>query len=190
MAFPRAFLTVRKAFEGRQRARRALSAQAGEALPLAKRAIFALHRGDRPGALALLAEGALYLAEAAKLIKSHPDLDGEGSYRAALEETAEARLFLGYVEHGTLGGLDRRLMAPDIYLGGLSDATGEIVRLALRQATDGDTKSVQHAHQVVEEAIAFLYELDLTGNLRSKFDQAKKNLRALEQLRYDLRPRA
>lgn len=190
MAFPRAFLAVRKVFEARHKARRALSGHSAEALHLAKRAIFALHRGDKAGAEQLLVQGAARLAQAATLVKSHPDLDGEGSYHAALEETAEARLFLGYVETGKLGSLDRRLMAPDIYLGGLSDATGEIVRLALRQATNGDAKAVERAHRVVEESVAFLYELDLTGNLRTKFDQAKKNLRSLEQLRYDLRPRA
>jgi hypothetical protein len=34
-----------------------------------------------------------------------------------------------------------------------------------------------------------LLRLDLTGYLRQKFDQAKKNLRQLEQILYDLRLR-
>ncbi len=183
------FAKVKTAFEARGLARRELSGTSTEALNASKRAIFALHREDAAGADARLAEASTALAHCAKLLRGFPDLDGEGVFRAALEEYAEARLFAQYVEKGLLGSLEKRLMAPGVYLAGLSDTTGEIVRYALRRATEGDRRAVEHAFRTVEAVIAFLYELDLTGYLRTKFDQAKKNLRALEQMRYDLKMR-
>ena len=189
MGVPAAFAKIKIAFDARAKARRALSVKAGEALSASKRAIFALHRADAVTAKDLLDIAAAALVEVEQATKAFPDLDGEGVLRAALEEYAEARLFVQYIETGSLGALEKRLMAPDIYLAGLSDTTGEIVRFALRQATEGNTAAVEKAFAAVETVITFLYELDLTGYLRTKFDQAKKNLRSLEQLRYEVKMR-
>jgi hypothetical protein len=45
---------------------------------------------------------------------------------------------------------------------------------------------VAQAVDVVGIIIEFMLDLDLTGYLRTKFDQAKKNLSRLEQMTYDL----
>jgi len=54
------------------------------------------------------------------------------------------------------------------------------------QVTLGNTKEIARAHEVVAMSIEFMLDLDLTGYLRNKFDQAKKNFRRLEEMSYDL----
>lgn len=173
-------------YAAREKARRQNINKANTALSTSKRAIFALHREDKKAAEALLEEVKKIVVDCEKSFKIFPELAYEGAYLAALEEYAEALLFLGYVKDKKISAIDKRCMRPQTYLAGLTDATGEIVRYAVRQATAGKYKDVEQASKTVEEVIAYLYELDLTGYLRTKFDQAKKNLRHLEEMRYEI----
>lgn len=173
-------------YAGWEKARRQNINQANIALSTAKRAIFALHRDDQKSALTLLAEAKKIFIDCEKGFKEFPALAYEGAYLAALEEYAEALLFFGYINNKEIGSIDKRCMRAQTYLAGLTDATGEIVRYAVRQATAGKYQDVEQAAKIVEEVIAYLYELDLTGYLRTKFDQAKKNMRHLEQMRYEI----
>jgi predicted translin family RNA/ssDNA-binding protein len=177
---------IRRKYEDHEKARRQVAQAGDEAVRRAKQAIFALHRGDALQADALLSQTGGLLASCDRAIRSFPDLRGEGPYAAGLEEYAEALLFAGYVRSGRLGAIDARAMGSTTYLAGLCDATGEIVRYAMREATQGNDAKVADAFTVVEEVITYLLHMDLTGYLRTKFDQAKRNLRSLEQMRYEI----
>lgn len=180
------FEKVAKRYASAAQARREVIAKSNDALNRSKRAIFAFHRNDIANGKALLAQASEILLSCDKLIKDFLDDDQEGAFHAALEEYAEAQLFCGYLESGELGKVDALASQPSVYIGGLSDATGEIARHALLQATKGSMEDVERAYNTVEAVISFLYTMDLTGYLRTKFDQAKKNLRQLEQMRYEL----
>ena len=71
-------------------------------------------------------------------------------------------------------------------IGGISDAAGEIARYAMLRATARDIKEVDRLYAVAFSIVEMLLALDLTGSLRSKFDQAKQHLRKIEEIRYDL----
>lgn len=165
--------------------RRALQALASEALSESKRAIFAMHRTDLPGAERQLEKAALALKRGGTLVKKHERLAQEGFWRAAQEEFAEADLFRQYLERGKIGAVSQ-ITDPDIYLGALSDFTGELVRLATLIAAEGEHDDVLRIHEDVEEALSVLLQIDATGSLRTKIDQARKNLRKLEEMRYEL----
>jgi predicted translin family RNA/ssDNA-binding protein len=186
MKSPALFSQMSKRYSEREDARRELIRRSNEALSKSKRAIFALHRDDFRSAEKLLTEADALFQKTEARFKKIPDLEHEGSYRAGLEEYAEALLFASYLETGKLGKINDRVMEPSIYLAGLSDTTGEIVRYAMRQATCGNTKAVEESREVVAMVIESLLDMDLTGYLRTKFDQAKKNLRRLEEMAYDL----
>ena len=177
---------IAKDYSARAKARRENINQANLALSLSKRSIFAQHRDDLKTAEKLLKDVLDHLKNCEKSFKKFPELAYEGSYLAALEEYAEAQLFINYLKKKTVVSIDYRCMRPQTYLGGLSDMTGEISRYAIRQATQGNYEEVKKATKTVEEVISFLYQLDLTGYLRTKFDQAKKNLRHLEQMNYEI----
>lgn len=186
MKRPSVFVQIQKTYQTQSKARRELMTRSNDALSTSKRAIFALHRGDTSAANELFSHAEAQFVAIEKTLRSLPELKEEGSYRAALEEYAEARIFAGYVKSGKIVKLESRANAPSIYLAGLADATGEIVRWATHQVTLGNDGTVKDAQEVVAMVIEYMLDLDLTGYLRTKFDQAKKNLSRLEQMTYDL----
>jgi len=78
-------------------------------------------------------------------------------------------------------------IAYDSYLGGLCDLIGEMVRLATNRATRGDYKSAAVLKEQAETIMAELLDFDLTGYLRTKYDQARGHLRKLEQISYEIK---
>jgi predicted translin family RNA/ssDNA-binding protein len=186
MKRPSIFTKVRSSHLAREQLRREVIAASNEALSLSKRAIFALHRDDRNASKALLKEADALFAKSESLFKRVDSLRFEGSHRAALEEYAEALLFEQYILTGKIGAIHERAMDPLVYLSGLSDTTGEIVRYTMRNITHGKTDRVVHARDTVEMIIEFMLDLDATGYLRTKFDQAKGNLKRLDEMLYDL----
>jgi predicted translin family RNA/ssDNA-binding protein len=180
------FSAVKNNYLAASQARRRLFHASNDATALAKRAIFAFHREDRVEAGRLLKEADGLLKTAAAEVKKHPELRGQGPYHAALEEYAEALLLENYLSKGDWKNSVALKFDPDIYLGALSDATGELVRYAVRQATKGNVAAVEKARDIIEATVGFLLELDLTGDLRQKGDQAKRNLRSLEDMAYQI----
>ena len=186
MKRPALFDQIKKQYHAHSKARRELIAVSNDALSKSKRAIFALHRDDVKHAQELLVQAGKQFGQIESSFKKFSELKEEGAYRAALEEYAEAQLFLGYLASKMIVKIDARASEPSIYLAGLSDATGELVRYATRQVTLGHPEVVAEVEVVVRLVIEFILDLDLTGYQRNKFDQAKKNLSRLEQMTYDL----
>lgn len=166
--------------------RRELQGLSSEILNASKRAIFAVHREDRKEAKSLLEHAIKQLKQGWTLVKKQPRVTYEGSWRAAQEEFVEASLVLEYLEKGSVSPVKDVSDDPDIFLGGLSDFTGELVRRAVLLATERKNDEVESLYREVRSVIDFLMQMDLTGTLRTKLDQAKQNLRKLEEVRYDL----
>jgi predicted translin family RNA/ssDNA-binding protein len=166
--------------------RRELSVLSSEILSLSKRCIFAFHRNDSEGALKERAAAQKKLEEGRAILKKHPLLSEEGSWKAAREEFAEADFLAQYLADGKIKTFSDKTGDPDVFIGGLSDFVGELVRQAVLLATQGEGDRVEKMYQDAQEVIAFLLQMDLTGNLRTKTDQAKQHLRKLEEIRYDL----
>lgn len=172
------------------RSRRALQALSSEILSGSKRAIFALHREDGDAAAKELVIAREKLAAGWKLVKQESRIAQEGMWRAAQEEFAEADLFAQYLEKGSVGKVSEVADDPDVFIGALSDLSGELSRRAVLLASKRDAKAVERIFSDVTEIVSFLLQMDLTGSLRTKVDQAKQNLRKLEEIRYDLAIRA
>lgn len=186
MKKPSSFTKVGKEYTAWQEARREIIKNSNDALNRSKRAIFSMHRDDVKGAKDYFKEAEKHFEICEAKFKQFPNLAHEGSYKAALEEYAEARLYGEYRETGKFKELDSRAMDPSTFLAGLCDTTGEITRHAVREATKGNDKEVEHDYQTVEMIVEYLMQLDLTGYLRKKFDEAKRNLRSLEKIMYEI----
>ena len=167
-------------------ARRALHSLSSEILSASKRAIFAYHRDDKKIALQELHEAQKKLRLAARIGQQEPRVNYDGPWRAAQEEFAEAHLLSQYLHDGKIGPVPDVSDDPDIFIGALSDLTGELVRHAVRLVTQHKTAAVEQIFKDVDQVIGFLLQMDLTGNMRTKVDQAKQNLRKLEEMCYEL----
>ncbi|NCN25551.1 hypothetical protein COT94_00835 [Candidatus Falkowbacteria bacterium CG10_big_fil_rev_8_21_14_0_10_37_14] len=166
--------------------RHKIIATSNELLYNAKRVIFATHRGE------LIAAGASLAALDKDLLKLQKDfgyqrLNEEGSYSAAVEEYVEAKLFYAASIGQTINRIPKIKIANEQYLGGLSDLTGELVRQAVNSAADGRWEKVRECHDLIKSVLVALTEMDLTGYLRTKYDQAKSNLRKIEQMAYEIK---
>ncbi|MFA5935237.1 MAG: hypothetical protein WC787_00050 [Patescibacteria group bacterium] len=185
----RFFTDVITAQQSRERARRELQAVASQVLSRSKRVIFKLQRGENTEAASDLKDIGGMIVAGKKIVGRDAALSHEGVWRAALEEATEAMLFERFLLKGSLDGLKLPTDDPEILVGGMSDFIGELARFAVLRATEGDDAAVERFYAMAESIIEALLQLDLTGGLRSKFDQAKQHLRKLEDIRYDMSER-
>ncbi|OGF27683.1 hypothetical protein A2303_00440 [Candidatus Falkowbacteria bacterium RIFOXYB2_FULL_47_14] len=154
-----------------------------------KRVIFSLHRGDAKKAKA-------DLAEIEKMIKKlegkfgFERINEEGSYKAGAEEYAEAKLLYTVLAGKKIDRFKEARLSYESYLGGICDLTGELVRRAVNEAADGRPEEVEKIKKIVNDIMAELVEFDMTAYLRTKYDQARGNLRKIEQIDYEIKIRA
>jgi predicted translin family RNA/ssDNA-binding protein len=177
---------LRRTYQATALARRKLVELSAQAQHLSKQAIFTAQRGELVEARQLLASAVSLLKQGQALCRKVGELEYLGSYRASLEEFVEAELFTSYLATGKLVRVTQFTVAPEVYLGGLSDMLGELVRYAVKLATVGKRAEVDRLAELVTQVVGELAAMNMTGSLRSKFDQAKQHLRRLEDIRYDL----
>ncbi len=180
------FARLKKEYDTYEARRRELIGISNTTLSKAKQAIFALHRDDMGAADALLQEVERTFGNLEKQFKSLPELRYEGAYRAAVEEYVEAKLFCEFMKTGKVAEIKTVPVDADGYLAGLSDFTGELTRKAVQRATQGKTQEVERLAEVVRDVVEQLIKFDLTGYLRTKYDQAKQNLKRVEEVLYDI----
>jgi predicted translin family RNA/ssDNA-binding protein len=166
--------------------RREVIKECGDAQHLAKRAIFALQRDDKAEAQKSLTEAQRILSN---LNKKHQKVEGifdEGSYKASLEEYVEAVLFNQFLQAKSFNEIKGLKIDSDVYIGGLADVPGELLRYAIKSATEKKFDMVRKCFAAAEEIIGEMVDMNLTGYNRQKFDQAKQALHKLQQVVYEV----
>jgi predicted translin family RNA/ssDNA-binding protein len=154
-----------------------------------KQAIFALQRNDYKQADKLLKTS----KEKVMLILKGIDKNKysyEGAFGAALEEYIEAQLFNSYIQGKKLAAISHiDIKYFDAYISGLCDFTGELVRRSVLKGAQRDVNTVVNIQNLVENIYQQLSKFSLTGKLRSKYDELKRNLYRIEEILYDLKIR-
>ncbi len=180
-AFLAQLKTDHEAFDLARREIIALSAKAQNA---SKRAIFAVQREDDAGTKALLVE-AEDVFEAIRVKTSvNARLAHEGSYRAALEEYAEARFVAQLAWKGEVSALE--YLDEETQIAGICDAVGEVVRIMMQFVTSGRDSEAREMKKRLDHLLAGLDAMDYSGYLRTKYDQARSHYRKAEEILYDL----
>lgn len=161
---------------------------ASDALRLSKQAIFAIHRDDLKTAAKLIRGVEKIFTDIKIHFKRDASLRHEGAFRAALEEYTEAKFFYNVLSGKEIDFLAEKEITYEAYLSGICDLTGELVRKAVNQAIKGEYKELEKYRDATEEIIGELIKFNLNnGHLRSKYDDAKRNLRRLEGILYDIK---
>jgi predicted translin family RNA/ssDNA-binding protein len=165
--------------------RRQIISLANVVLHDSKRVIFSLHRNDAQKATDSLAEIEKILKKLEE--KFGPKrLSEEGSYKAALEEYVEAKTLFLVINGKKIDKFKGITIQYDSYLGGICDLTGELVRRATNMAAAGKLDEVEKIKEYINQIMAELVEFDMAGYLRTKYDQARGNLRKIEQINYEI----
>ena len=153
-----------------------------------KRIIFSLHRGE-------IEKSEVQFKKIEEILKKLEKKFGtkriqdEGAYKAGVEEYAEAKMFYLVLKGKKMDKIKEVNLRFDSYLGGICDATGELVRLAINKAAQGELDEVEKTKKIINDILAELAEFDMTGYLRTKYDQARGNLRKIEQINYEVKIR-
>ncbi|MCX6796455.1 MAG: hypothetical protein NTW06_03065 [Candidatus Falkowbacteria bacterium] len=153
-----------------------------------KRIIFSLHRGEIEQAKDKFNEIEQILKKLEKQF-GYQRINMEGAYKASVEEYAEAKMFYLVLTGKKIDKIVGINLSHESYLGGICDLTGELVRLAINQAAVGKLKEVTRIKEIINEIMGELVQFDMTGYLRTKYDQAKGNLRKIEQVDYEIKIR-
>lgn len=184
---PKALFTrIKKDFIAFEKERYSVIKISNEVLQKSKQAIFALHRDDVKDAELKLKEADKLLQNAEIKFKKIKRLRYEGSYKAAVEEYIEAKLFFKYMTDGKISEIKAVKINNDIYLGAMSDYTGELLRKAVLYATDRKFDEVRAIKKEMDMVMKELLELNLTGYLRTKYDAVKRNVKKIEEVMYDI----
>ncbi|MDD4333412.1 MAG: hypothetical protein PHT51_04855 [Patescibacteria group bacterium] len=165
--------------------RRQIISLANVALHDSKRVIFSLHRGDDE----IAAESLAAIEEVLKKLEKkfgYSRIMEEGSYKAAVEEYVEAKTLFMVISGQKIDAIKGLKIDVDGYLGGICDLTGELVRRAVNMAAAGHRDGVPKINKIINDIMAELVQFDMTGYLRTKYDQAKGNLRKIEQINYEV----
>jgi len=166
--------------------RRKIIYESSFALHTSKQAIFALHRDNMKEAQEKLSDAKKGLLSLQKRFGKDFRLRMEGSWKAAVEEFTEAKLFYDFCTDIKITGIKELDVEADEYIGGLSDLTGEILRKMIIWATQKKDDKLKPSAEVIDNIVHELMEQNLTGYLRTKFDQAKKNQHKCEEVLYDI----
>ncbi len=176
---------LRKKYLQHEGERRQIISLSNTVLHDSKRVIFSLHRSDMEKAKNKLEEIEKILKNLSKKFGSNR-VEQEGAYRAATEEYVEAKTFYLYKTDKKIDKIKGIELTIESYLGGMSDLAGELVRVAINQVSAGNLKEVKKAKKAVDEIMAELVEFDMTGYLRTKYDQARGHMRKMEQINYEM----
>jgi translin len=151
----------------------------------AKHAIFKIHRGE-------INEAEKSLEALEKKLKSivkeaeKANSRNEGTLHAAVEEFLEALYLLKVIQEKPIPQKISFSITADEQLSALSDLTGELVRAATLEVTKGHLHCVQQYRDATEELFGVLMQMNLRGILRQKRDDARRNLKRLEDILYDV----
>ena len=157
-----------------------------DAQHLAKIAIFAMQRDDFKEADVSLKKAKMILSSIKKKYSKEKDIFSEGSYKASLEEYVEAVIFRQCLQGKKIGGIVGIDINPNIYISGLCDVPGELLRYAIKSATERNFKQVEKCLNIGQEIIGEMVKMNLTGYNRQKFDQAKNALNKLQTVVYEV----
>ncbi|PKM91566.1 hypothetical protein CVU82_03150 [Candidatus Falkowbacteria bacterium HGW-Falkowbacteria-1] len=176
---------LRKNYLEKNSQRRQIISSSNIVLNNSKKAIFALHRQDFD-----LAEN--NMKESENIIKKIEKSFGadrvkeEGAYLASLEEYTEAKLFLQFLKTGKISKIKELNIPSEAYIGGLCDLSGELIRKATNEAINKNFQEIKKIKEIINDILNELIDFDVIGYMRTKYDQARGNLKKIEQMDYEI----
>jgi translin len=152
------------------------------ATSLSKQAILLVHQKKQVDAEKMLKNASEKIAILQDFAKQYPDVIYCGMFSEALQEYAEANIFLTLIKEGRFVTPKEINVASTEYTLGLADAIGEYRRLSLDTLREGDVEKGEEYLRLMDEIFIELLALDeaymFVPGLRRKTDVARKIIEA------------
>ncbi len=158
-----------------------------KATSLSKQTILLIHQKKIPEAKKMIAAAKDIISKLQAQSTHYPEIIYSGMFTAALQEYAEANIFLTLVVEGRFI-MPEEIRVPSVdYVLGLADVIGEYRRLALDKLREDDVKGGEECLNIMDQVFIELLALDeaymLVPGLRHKQDIAR---RIIETTRGDI----
>ncbi|MBI4448778.1 hypothetical protein HY641_02000 [Candidatus Woesearchaeota archaeon] len=175
------FIAIRKDLEDFEEKREDLIRKSRDIITQSKEIIYALQRGDHAKATSLL-------PAITKAVHSLPDKSYDtGMADVAVQEYVEAAMFYEVVVEKHLPTRKDLGVDTNVYLMGLCDLTGEVLRRAIKAVIEKDYSLFKELKALVDEIWGQVLLLELRNSeLRKKSDQVKYAVKRFEEVEYDL----
>lgn len=176
------FKNIRKELIKFEENREKLIQSSREIIRLSKQIIYSLHRNNIKAARK-------YIKLINLKIKRLPKEQFETNIcNVARAEYVEAVCYYEFLQNHKVPGPKKLKVSPEIYLIGLCDLTGELVRKAVALVMKKNYKEIEKIYEFVETLYNEFLMFDLrNGELRKKSDSIKWNLKKLEEVVLQLR---
>ncbi len=149
---------------------------------LSKQAILLTHRERFSDAKSQMGKAKELMASITEQAKVNPVLIYGGMLSDALQEYAEANVFIKLIEESQFASPKEIDVPPVDYVLGLADVVGEYRRVALDALRKGDVRKGEKCLEIMDEIFMELLALDeaymLVPGLRRKCDVARKIIEA------------
>jgi translin len=177
------FARMRKEIERFDSLREQLIKESRSVLKNSKAAIYSVHRNNFNSAKQLLRLARQEINKVKMLIKKDANLAAVGAFSEALEEYVEAACYISFMIDKKIPTAKQLGVDTLVYLAGLCDLVGELVRKAITSVVKNDYKTAVQIHKFVsalhEELLLFNWR---NIPVRRKFDSIKYGLEKLEDL--------
>ncbi|MFH1436292.1 MAG: hypothetical protein ABIJ56_11295 [Pseudomonadota bacterium] len=179
----RAIRSVRNKYEAFEKNRSECIHLSGRLRAESKAAVNFLVRGEMDRGRQQLAKAPAMLKRVNGMLRKDPFLYSVPALNEGFEEYVEAVLLLGYIERGMKFPSPAELgVNHEVYIGGLCDMTGELVRIAR-----GDPAKAGKIHHDVSSIYDLCIPLHVKRNnkVRSKLEDLERNIKRLEVIIYE-----
>lgn len=181
------FSKLQQEFKSYDDEREKLIKKSRDVLKLSKQVIYAVHRDELKEAEKLVQQIEKEKKQLEEIAAHSSRMLDEGSYRIAIQEYVEALLYFNFVKMGSFGEIKA---SADLFILGLADLPGELVRRAVFLAGKGQVEQVRKIRDEVDRIYGEMLKFDFRDNeIRRKVDGIKYDLRKLEDLMLELKLR-
>lgn len=148
-----------------------------------KIAIYNLQRDNIKEAEKLFSEIEKNISLIKKKASNTKALEHTGSFTASLEEYVEGKTFYAFLKKKSFPTAKELQVSEDTYINGLSDLTGELVRLGINYGIQEKYEELIDIRDAISQIYGALLEFDFrNGTSRKKFDAIKYNVQKIEDL--------
>ena len=169
---------IEKKLQEKEKVRENAQKDVRKATSLSKQAILLIHQNRLKEARKLAERAKQIISKLNDLSATHPSIIYGGMFSAALQEYAEANIFLMLVSESRFV-TPSEINVPSVdYVLGLADVIGELRRRALDALREGNVSKGEECLQLMDEIYIELMAMDesymLVAGLRRKCDVARK----------------
>ncbi len=184
----KSFAAMRKEIEQFDSLREDLIKTSRDLLKLSKATIYNIHRHNISEASKQLTKAKTIIKKMNSFIKKNASLVSVGAYSEALEEYVEAAAYYSFIKKNKLTTAKELGVGTVVYIQGVCDLVGELVRKAINSSIKGDFKTALKIRDFVSDIYGELMMFDFRNSpVRRKFDSIKYGLDKLENLILELK---